>query len=144
MYSVARLEATHYRCGAPLKSAKGSVSVVGGQVRGTGHAIWSHVIRITSESATPAYCSLISMEYWQMTSPSRNRKVVILIAAVLSCAVIALFLGIAFPTPVANTALGADWQCHRSAGIVTTCQRLSHAAPSHYRSLIQPVALRRV
>jgi len=79
-----------------------------------------------------------------MTSPSRKRKAFILIAAVLSCAVIALTIGIAYPTPVANTALGADWQCHRSAGIVTTCQRVSHAAPSQYRSLVQPVALRRV
>ena len=31
-----------------------------------------------------------------------------------------------------------------SAGIVTTCQRVSHAAPSLYRLPIQPVALRRV
>jgi hypothetical protein len=79
-----------------------------------------------------------------MTSPSRKRKVFILIAAVLSCAAVALTIGFAFPTPVANTALGADWQCHRSAGIVTTCQRVSHAAPSQYRSLIQPVAMHRV
>ena len=79
-----------------------------------------------------------------MAGPSRNRKVFIVIATVLSCAAIALCIGIAFPTPVANTALGADWQCHRSAGIVTTCQRVSHAAPSLYRSPVHPVALRRV
>ena len=79
-----------------------------------------------------------------MTNPSRKRKVFILIAAVVSCAAAALTIGIAFPTPVANPALGADWQCHRSAGIMTTCQRVSHAAPSAHRSIVQPVALRRV
>ena len=79
-----------------------------------------------------------------MTSPSRKRKAFILIAAVLSCAAVALTIGVALPTPVANPALGADWQCHRSAGIVTTCQRVSHVAPSLHRSLVQPVALRRV
>jgi len=79
-----------------------------------------------------------------MTSPSRNRKLVILIAAVLSGAAIALCIGVAFPTPVANPALGADWQCHRSAGIVTTCQRVSHAVPSLHRAIVQPVVLRRV
>jgi hypothetical protein len=79
-----------------------------------------------------------------MAGPSRNRKVFIVIATVLSCAAIALTIGIAYPTPVANTALGADWQCHRSAGIVTTCKRMSHTAPSLHRSIIEPVALRRV
>lgn len=80
-----------------------------------------------------------------MTGPSRNRHgFIILIAAVLSCAAIALSIGFAFPTPVATPALGADWQCHRSAGIVTTCQRASHAAPTTYRTIVQPVAVRRV
>jgi hypothetical protein len=79
-----------------------------------------------------------------MTSPSRKRKAFILVAAVLSCAAVALTIGIAFPTPVANPALGADWQCHRAAGIMTTCQKVSHAAPSLYRSLAQPVAMRGV
>ncbi len=79
-----------------------------------------------------------------MSSPSRNRKILVLIAAALSSAAIALCIGMAFPTPVANPALGADWQCHRSAGIVTTCQRVSHAAPSVHRVIVQPVALRQV
>jgi hypothetical protein len=79
-----------------------------------------------------------------MTGPSRNRKAFILVATVLSCAAIAISIGFAFPTPVANPALGADWQCHRSAGIVTTCQRVSHAAPTTiHRSLVQPVSMRR-
>jgi hypothetical protein len=79
-----------------------------------------------------------------MAGPSRNRKVLILIATVLSCTAIAVSLGFALPTPVANPALGADWQCHRSAGIMTTCQRVSHAAPTRHRSIAQPDAARRV
>ena len=79
-----------------------------------------------------------------MTGPSWNRKVLILVAGLLSCAAIALTVGFAYPTPVANSALGADWQCHRSAGIVTTCNRVSHAAPMIHRTSGQPVLPRRV
>jgi hypothetical protein len=79
-----------------------------------------------------------------MAGPSRNRKVLIVVAAVLSCAAVALTIGVALPTPVANPALGADWQCHRSAGIVTTCQHVSHAAPTLYRPIVRPVSASRV
>jgi hypothetical protein len=73
-----------------------------------------------------------------------NRKALILIIAALSCAAVAVFIGFVYPTPVANPALGADWQCHRSAGILTTCHRVSHAAPAIHRSILQPVDMRRV
>jgi hypothetical protein len=73
-----------------------------------------------------------------------NRKTLILVIAALSCAAVAVFIGFAYPTPVANPALGADWQCHRSAGILTTCHRVSHAAPATHRSILGPVDTRRV
>jgi hypothetical protein len=79
-----------------------------------------------------------------MTGPSRNRKALIFIVAALSCAAVAVCIGFAYPTPVANPALGADWQCHRSAGIVTTCHRVSHAAPTMHRSILQPAEPLRV
>jgi hypothetical protein len=79
-----------------------------------------------------------------MTGPSRNRKALILIAAVLSCAAVALSIGIAYPIPVENRALGAEWQCHRSAGIVTTCRRVSRVEPTIHRQTIQPAEARRV
>jgi hypothetical protein len=79
-----------------------------------------------------------------MTGPSHNRKALILIALVLSGAALALTIGFAYPTPVTNTALGADWQCHRSAGIVTTCHRISHAQPMTNRPNAVPVGFQRV
>jgi hypothetical protein len=80
-----------------------------------------------------------------MTGPSRNRKVLILIAGLLSCVAIALTIGfVAYPTPVANAALGAGWQCHRSAGIVTTCNRVSHVTPMMHRTSGQPALPQRV
>lgn len=79
-----------------------------------------------------------------MTGPSRNRKAMIIIALVLSGAAVALSIGFAYPTPVTNAALGADWQCLRSAGIVTTCHRISHAQPMINRSNVRPVGFARV
>jgi len=79
-----------------------------------------------------------------MTGPSRNRKAKILLALALSGAAVALSIGIAYPTPVANPALGADWQCHRSAGIMTTCHRISHAQPMIDRSGARSGAAQRV
>ena len=69
-----------------------------------------------------------------MTGSTSNRKALILIAATLSGAVVAACIALAYPTPVANPTLGADWQCRRSAGIVTTCHRITRVVPSVNRS----------
>ena len=79
-----------------------------------------------------------------MTGPSRNRKAMLLLALVLSSAAVALSISFAYPTPVSNAALGADWQCHRSAGIMTTCHRISHAQPMIDRSNARQGAAQRV
>jgi hypothetical protein len=69
-----------------------------------------------------------------MTGSSRNRKAYLVIASVLASTAVAVSIGLAYPTPVANPALGADWQCHRTAGIMTSCHRISHVEPmSHHR-----------
>lgn len=72
-----------------------------------------------------------------MTGPWRNRKALFVIASVLACTAAAVSVGLAYPTPVANSALGADWQCLRTAGLVTTCHRISHVEPmSHHRPIL--------
>ncbi len=63
-----------------------------------------------------------------MTGPFWNRKAVLLIGAVLACATVAVSIGLAYPTSVESSTLGAEWQCHKTA-IVTTCRRVSHAEP---------------
>jgi len=63
-----------------------------------------------------------------MTGSSWNRKALLLVGAVLACATLAISIGLAYPTPVENPTLGAEWQCQRSA-IVTTCRRVSRAEP---------------
>jgi hypothetical protein len=77
-----------------------------------------------------------------MTGSSRNRKAFLVIASVLACAAVAVSVGLAYPTPVASPALGADWQCHRTAGIVTTCHRISHVEPMSHHRPIQAVGTR--
>ena len=74
-----------------------------------------------------------------MTGYWRNRKAFLLIASVLACTAVAVSL--AYPTPVPSPQLGADWQCHRSVGIVTTCHRVSHVAPTSHHRLMLPVSM---
>jgi hypothetical protein len=69
-----------------------------------------------------------------MNGSSRNRKALWIIGAALACAGVALSIGIAYPTPVPNGTLGAEWECHRSAAIMTTCRKVSHAQPTIHRS----------
>jgi hypothetical protein len=73
-----------------------------------------------------------------MTGSWRNGKAFLVITSALAGAAVAVSIGLAYPRPVTNTALGADWQCHRSVGIVTTCHRVSHAQPTNYRPLPPP------
>jgi hypothetical protein len=78
-----------------------------------------------------------------MTGSWRNRKAFLVIASVLACTAVAVSVSLAYPTPVPSPELGADWQCHRSVGILTTCQRVSHAAPTSHRRPVQTVSLQR-
>ena len=64
-----------------------------------------------------------------MTGPSWNRKALLLVGAVLACAMLAISIGLAYPTPVESPTLGAEWQCHKAA-IVTTCRRVTRAEPT--------------
>ena len=79
-----------------------------------------------------------------MTGSTRNRKALLATGAALACAAVALALGIAYPRPVSSSMLGAEWQCYRSAAIVTTCRRLSHAQPSIHRTRLLARDIRRV
>ena len=77
-----------------------------------------------------------------MTALRRNRKAFLVIASLLASTAVAVSVGLAYPTPVASPALGADWQCHRTAGIVTTCHRISHVEPMNRHRPIQVVGAR--
>jgi hypothetical protein len=79
-----------------------------------------------------------------MTGQQRNRKVLTLIAAALSCAAVAVSISFAYPTQVASPMLGAEWQCHRAVGILTTCSRVSHVVPTSDRSRARAMDIRRV
>jgi hypothetical protein len=73
------------------------------------------------------------------------RKVLTVIAVVLVCgAAAAVSLALAYPEPISNPALGAQWQCHRAAGILTTCSRVSRAEPLVHHPHVVPVDFRRV
>ena len=79
-----------------------------------------------------------------MTGQQWNRKTLTLIAAGLTCAAVAVSISFAYPTQVASPMLGAEWQCHRAAGIITTCSRVSHVVPMNTRAPASVVDIRRV
>jgi hypothetical protein len=79
-----------------------------------------------------------------MTGQPWNRKVLTVVVAALTCAVVAVSISLAYPTEVASPTLGAEWQCHRSAGILTTCNRVSHVVPMNTRALPRGTDIRRV
>ena len=64
-----------------------------------------------------------------MTGQQWNRKILTLVVAALTCAAVAVSISFAYPTQVASPTLGAEWQCHRAVGILTTCSRVSHVVP---------------
>ena len=79
-----------------------------------------------------------------MTSPWRSRKVLTFIGAALVCvAAVAVSFALAYPQPVSSPALGSEWQCHRAAGILMTCNRVSHAEPMTLHPRPVPVDFRR-
>jgi hypothetical protein len=80
-----------------------------------------------------------------MTSPWRNRRVLMFIAVALVCgAAVAVLLAFAYPEPVSSSTLGTEWQCHKAAGIVTTCSRVNRAEPLAHQLRSVPVDFRRV
>ena len=79
-----------------------------------------------------------------MTGQQWNRKILTLIVAALTCAAVAVSISFAYPTRVASPTLGAEWQCHRAAVILTTCSRVSHVVPLNDRAPIRTMAIRKV
>src|SRR5689334_4853526 len=79
-----------------------------------------------------------------MTGSLRNHSVLLVIGTALACAAAVLTVGIASPRPVSNAMLGAKWECHRSAAIMTTCRRLTHVEPLIHRTRSLAVDARRV
>lgn len=79
-----------------------------------------------------------------MTGQQWNRKTLTIFAAALICAVVAVSISFAYPTQVASPTLGAEWQCHRTVGILTTCSRVSHVVPTNERSHTRAMDTRRV
>jgi hypothetical protein len=78
-----------------------------------------------------------------MTGQWWNRKILTLMVAALTCAVVAVF-ALAYPTEIASPTLGAEWQCHRTVGILTSCSRVSHVVPMNIRTRTRATDIRRV
>lgn len=78
-----------------------------------------------------------------MPQPWRKRKALTIIAVACGVAIAASIV-LAYPEPVFNPTLGAGWQCHRAAGIILSCSRISRAEPMTHRPRPVPVDFRRV
>ncbi len=79
-----------------------------------------------------------------MTGQQWNRKILTVTLAALTCAVVAASVSFAYPTQVPSPMLGAEWQCHRAVGILTTCSRISHVMPTSTRAPARAMDIRRV
>jgi hypothetical protein len=64
--------------------------------------------------------------------------------AAVTCAVAAVSMSFAYPTQVASPTLGAEWQCHRAVGILTTCSRVSHVVPMNNPAKARATDIRKV
>jgi hypothetical protein len=64
----------------------------------------------------------------------RTPKAFMLIIAAMACVAVLASVALAFPRPVSNPALGAEWQC-RKAMFLTTCSRVSRIEPAPRRRL---------
>ena len=61
----------------------------------------------------------------------RTSKAFVVIVATLACAAALGSVVLAYPRIVPNQALGAEWQCMRTAFVVTTCApRMQQATPA--------------
>jgi hypothetical protein len=47
----------------------------------------------------------------------------------LGCALALLSIQLMRPKPLSNAGLGVDWQCSKTAGILTICTKRLHAGP---------------
>jgi hypothetical protein len=79
-----------------------------------------------------------------MSGQQWNRKILTLLVAALTCTAVAVSISLAYPTQVASPTLGAEWQCHRTVGILTTCSRVSHIVPMNIRSHTRAMDIRHV
>ena len=57
----------------------------------------------------------------------------------LACVAVIVAIGLAYPQPVANAALGPEWQCTRLAFVWTTCSRVKHTQSASARLAGDPV-----
>jgi hypothetical protein len=60
----------------------------------------------------------------------------------LACAAVIVAIGLAYPEPVSNAALGPGWQCSRVAYVWTTCSRPKHAQAASVRLAGEPACRR--
>ena len=61
----------------------------------------------------------------------------------VACVAAGVAIGLAYPEPVSNAALGPDWQCSRVAYVWTTCSRLTHAQSASVRLAGETAACKR-
>ncbi len=80
-----------------------------------------------------------------MTGTSWNRKQLGLIVAIVTfvCAAAFLSIALAHPKPTSNGGLGKDWQCSKTAGMLTVCTKVAHARPTSDIARNDPLRLGR-
>jgi hypothetical protein len=80
-----------------------------------------------------------------MIGPWRTRKQRALMDAftMLGCALAFVAIGLTHSTPLSHAGPGVEWQCSKSALILTTCTKVVHTEPAFDRPRKDPACLRR-
>jgi hypothetical protein len=75
-----------------------------------------------------------------MTSHFWTRRTLVLAVTIVTLVFIAaaFSVGLAYPEPVSNAALGPDWQCTRLAFVLTTCRKSKRADTATVSELKDP------
>lgn len=73
-----------------------------------------------------------------------KRRALVIATFTLACVA---FLGVAAPNPVSIAEVGSNWQCNKTAFVLTTCTQVLHRdgpeppRPIHHRAVTVPTIL---
>jgi hypothetical protein len=107
--------------------------------------IASIVISITLERPVRTYCPGVGIGVTAMTPTLWTRKQLAFIVAIVALLFTAAFLsiGLVHSEPFSDANLGAEWQCTKLAGVLTTCSKIQISQPVVHTSHKSMLCLRR-
>jgi hypothetical protein len=75
---------------------------------------------------------------------TRKQQALMVAAVTLACAAGFLSTGLAQPRPASSAGLGVEWQCSKTAGVLTVCTKVLDTRPVSNSSREDPAGVRPV